>query len=39
MHYKEFQDVNYKGGNYYDFLERQGYAEDDGYINLLKNIK
>jgi len=39
MHYKAFQDVNYKGGDYYEFLERQGYAEDQGYIKLLKSIK
>jgi len=28
----------YKGGCYYDFLERIGYAEDPNYINKLKQF-
>ena len=30
--YKDYVQYKYKGGNYYDFLNRIGYAEDGGYI-------
>jgi len=35
--YKIYQDYYYKGGNYYNFLQRIGYAEDSVYITKLKN--
>lgn len=37
--YKRFQEKNYKGGNYYVFLRKIGYAEDSTYIDKLKVIK
>ena len=37
--YKIWQDKYYKGGNYYDFLDSIGYAEDSKYISNLKMIK
>lgn len=36
---KEWQDKRYKGGNYYEFLLRVGYATDTSYINKLKEFK
>lgn len=36
--YKKFQKKYYKGGDYYDFLTKIGYAEDSTYNNKLKNI-
>lgn len=33
---KQWQDKYYKEGNYYDFLERRGYAEDTLYTEKLK---
>lgn len=38
-YYKKWQDKKYKGGNYYNFLERVGYAKDAYYIQNLKSIK
>lgn len=36
--YQTWQRLYYKGGDYYEFLSRIGYAEDKEYINKLKNI-
>ena len=36
--YKKLISSKYKGGNYYDFLKRLGYAEDSLYTIKLKNI-
>ena len=36
--YKEWQDKNYKGGSYYDFLESIGYATDSLYCYKLKKF-
>ena len=35
-HYKEFQNKKYKGGDYYNFLVKVGYAEVPDYIQILK---
>lgn len=35
---KEWQDKYYKGGDYYQFLERVGYAKDSCYVETLKNM-
>ena len=37
--YKRFQDRKYKGGCYYSFLNKVGYAENENYNFLLKKIK
>jgi len=37
--YKSFQDRKYKGGNYFNFLKKVGYAEASNYIQVLKTIK
>lgn len=37
-YYKEHVQSRYNGGNYYEFLERIGYAEDKNYCNILKQI-
>ena len=37
-YYKNWQERHYNGGDYYDFLERIGYATDKNYINKLKAI-
>ena len=37
--YKTWQDLYYKRGDYYEFLVRIGYAEDENYTNKLKKIK
>ena len=37
--YKKRITSRYKGGDYYNFLKRINYAEDDTYINKLKQIK
>lgn len=34
--YKRLISKRYKGGDYYDFIRRIGYAEDPEYINKLK---
>lgn len=36
---KKWQDKRYKGGDYYDFLIKVGYATDSTYIQKLKQIK
>lgn len=38
-YYKQWQDKHYKGGSYYKFLKRIGYATNPKYITLLKSIK
>lgn len=38
-YYKKWQDRKYKGGDYYTFLKKIGYAEDMAYIDKLKQIK
>jgi flagellum-specific peptidoglycan hydrolase FlgJ len=38
LDYKIWQRLYYKGGDYYEFLSRIGYAEDKEYINKLKSI-
>ena len=35
---KNWQDKYYKGGDYYDFLVKIGYAEDPAYIRKLKKM-
>lgn len=37
--YKKQIQYKYKGGNYYKFLSRIGYAEDPKYVYKLKRIK
>lgn len=37
-YYKEWQNKLYKGGDYYSFLSRVGYATAPNYILLLKQI-
>jgi len=34
-----WQGRHYKGGDYYEFIKKIGYAEDPEYINKLKSIK
>ena len=36
--YRDKVQYRYKTGNYYDWLERIGYAEDSLYVSKLKNI-
>lgn len=36
--YKDYVQYKYKGGNYYDFLNRIGYSEDCEYINKVKQV-
>jgi hypothetical protein len=36
---KKWQEKNYKGGDYYAFLKRIGYAENPNYIQHLKKMK
>lgn len=38
QYYKEWQSKLYKGGDYYKFLKRVGYATSPNYIRLLKQI-
>lgn len=35
---KQWQDKYYRGGNYYFFLRKIGYAQDSNYIRKLKQI-
>lgn len=37
--YKDYVQYKYKGGNYYDFLNRIGYAEDGSYISKVMNLE
>ena len=39
IHYSHWQNVNYKNGDYYIFLQNIGYATDSLYIQKLKSIK
>lgn len=34
----DWQDKHYKGGEYYRFLEKSGYAQDCCYVETLKNM-
>lgn len=36
--YKDYVQYKYKGGNYYEFLNRIGYAEDQAYLIKVKRI-
>ena len=36
--YRDYVQYKYKGGNYFDFLNRIGYAEDNEYINKIGKI-
>lgn len=38
-YYKRWQTRHYKGGDYYTFLKKVGYASDPSYIRLLKSLK
>ena len=37
--YKDYVQYKYKGGNYYDFLNRIGYAEDGSYISTVMSLE
>jgi hypothetical protein len=37
-YYKAWQDKRYVKGDYYVFLQKIGYAEEEGYIQLLKQF-
>ena len=37
--YKDYVQYKYKGGNYYDFLNRIGYAEDGSYISKVMSLE
>ena len=37
-YYKTWQDKRYVKGDYYVFLQKIGYAEDEGYIQMLKKF-
>jgi len=37
-YYKEWQDKRYKGGDYYEFLIKVGYAQDSNYVHSVKGI-
>lgn len=39
IYYKNWQDRNYKGGDYYNFLEKIGYSGDSLYKSHLESIK
>ena len=39
QHYKVWQNLNYREGDYYQFLEKVGYAETKDYVIRLKGIK
>jgi len=39
IHYAHFQNINYKGGDYYKFLVDVKYASDTNYIYKLKQFK
>jgi hypothetical protein len=38
VYYKKWQAKRYKGGDYYEFLTKIGYAEDPKYISNLKSL-
>ncbi len=37
-YYKRWQDRHYKGGDYYDFLKKVGFATDPMYVKRLKAL-
>jgi len=37
-YYKSWQDKRYKGGDYYEFLEKVGYAKDTAYLDAVRSI-
>lgn len=37
-YYKDWQDRKYKGGDYYEFLVKVGYAQDSNYVNSVRGI-
>lgn len=37
-YYKTWQDKKYVRGDYFEFLKKIGYAEEEGYIELLKKM-
>lgn len=37
--YKKYIQYKYKDGDYYRFLDSIGYAEDENYVNLVKQIE
>jgi flagellum-specific peptidoglycan hydrolase FlgJ len=38
-YYARWQDRHYKGGNYYEFLKKKGFATDPNYIKKIKKLK
>lgn len=38
-YYARWQDRHYKGGNYYEFLKKKGFATDPSYIKKIKKLK
>ena len=36
--YKDYVQYKYKGGNYYDFLNKIGYAEDENYVENIHRL-
>lgn len=38
-YYKRWQDKHYKGGDYYTFLRKVGFATSQTYVQKLKSIK
>jgi uncharacterized FlgJ-related protein len=38
LYYKRWQDIHYKGGDYYQFLIDRHFASDINYTNHIKNI-
>ena len=36
--YRDYVQYKYKGGDYFAFLDRIGYAEDKAYIEKLRSI-
>lgn len=36
--YRDYVQYKYRGGDYYDFLDRIGYAEDRDYVQKVRNI-
>lgn len=37
--YKDYVQYKYKGGNYYDFLNKIGYAEDGNYVTKVMSLE
>jgi hypothetical protein len=37
-YYKTWQTKRYVKGDYFEFLKKIGYAEEEGYIELLKKM-